>query len=261
MACCADYQTQRHAFHDLLRSDSPVKVLLYQGASGSGKTTLIESCLQEIPPEIQHIPFTFRPGCDTSLAEIFHRTCENIGWDDMPDFRREVERRQSVIDVSLRGSTQIGSYNTIQVVLQAPDVAQQKDNQFQLTRAWFNDINRRGRMTLMVFDGFEKAPLETQDWINGPFLGRVVLHSSLRVVISGQQIPDSHNIEWGHCCQRHELYGVPEAHHWLPVIQEMGREFPPRIGDPLSWLAGVCHALKGVPSEIIKIIENLPVKS
>jgi hypothetical protein len=259
MPCCANYQTQRDAFHNFLRPESPAKILLFRGQSGSGKTTLVETCLKEKSREVPHIPFTFRPGLGVDLAEIFHRTGDHIGWEKMDHFNQEVDRmNRAPAPVQVRGGTQIGSYNSIQVILQADSPTQRNQNQVQLTRAWFNDLQSQAQILLIVFDGFEKAPQEVQEWIAGPFLERVVVQPYLRVLVTGQQIPESHNIEWGHCCEQFDLWGIPDANHWKPVIEEMGRCFPDSIHNPDDWLAGVCHALKGNPSEIIKIIEGLP---
>jgi hypothetical protein len=71
-------------------------------------------------------------------------------------------------------------------------------------------------------------------------------------------VPNPHNIEWGHCCTHHELYGVPEAAHWLPVVEALGRTIP--VDNPRDWLAGVCHALGGAPDAIMQVIQGLPPK-
>jgi hypothetical protein len=80
--------------------------------------------------------------------------------------------------------------------------------------------------------------------------------ATVRVVVAGQQVPDEHNIEWGQCCSKHELFGVLEAKHWMPVVKEMKRRLPVEPGE--VWLAGICHARNGRPDEIMKIIKALP---
>jgi hypothetical protein len=71
-------------------------------------------------------------------------------------------------------------------------------------------------------------------------------------------VPDAHNIEWGHCCAHHELFGVREAEHWLPVVEAMGRYIP--VDPPEKFIAIVCQALNGAPKDIMQIIEGLPRK-
>jgi hypothetical protein len=127
-----------------------------------------------------------------------------------------------------------------------------------LTDAWFNDLAELSQLIVFLFDTYDHAPTEVQEWLSGPFLARVIHVPTVRVVVAGQVVPDRNNIEWGHCCVMHDLDGVREPHHWLPIVQRMNRRIPPSR-EPLSWLAGVCDAYKGDPQNIIKVIEGLPL--
>jgi hypothetical protein len=69
------------------------------------------------------------------------------------------------------------------------------------------------------------------------------------VVVAGQNLPDRSNIEWGRHCVSYDLYGVEEAQHWLPIVQAKNKHIP--FDAPLTWLAGVCHALRGDPKSIM----------
>ncbi len=76
-------------------------------------------------------------------------------------------------------------------------------------------------------------------------------------MLAGKEVPDNTNIEWGNYCVLHDLFGVREAEHWLPVVTALGR----RVPEPaLIYLAGICHALKGHPDDIMKVIQGLPSK-
>jgi GTPase SAR1 family protein len=256
---CVNYLTQRQAFHDFLRLESPIRILLYRGQSGSGKTTLLNTCLHEKPIDILSTPFTFREGTNLNIGEVLYRIGEQIGWNFMTSFNQEVQHLYTPVSVQVHGISQIGSHNSIDMVLQSETISRRKDNQENLTHAWFMDIHRRAKMILIVFDVYENAPIEMQDWISGPFLKRLVDEPYMRVLIAGRTIPDPNNIEWGNWCQCHDLYGIRDVQHWKPIIKEMKHYIPYGEHDSDVWLEGVCHALKGNPSEIIKIIEGLPL--
>ncbi len=163
---------------------------------------------------------------------------------------------QQATSVNIDRNWLLGINNHISVALHADNPQDRSYRRAALTEAWFEDVQQLAEPFLVVFDTYEAATAEIQEWLSGPFLARVATADPLRVVIAGQTVPDKLNIEWSQCCHEHRLYGVPEARHWLPVIEAMGRYIPDE--PPLIWLAGVCHALQGKPAEIIKIIEGLP---
>jgi len=82
---------------------------------------------------------------------------------------------------------------------------------------------------------------------------------TLRLVLAGQEVPDNEiNADWPDICCLHDLYGVRQAEHWLPVVEAMGRVFPPDIEKPRDYLAGICMAMEGRPADIKKWIEAFP---
>jgi hypothetical protein len=97
---------------------------------------------------------------------------------------------------------------------------------------------------LLVMDTFEKAETAVKLWVTGPLLARIARLPSLRIVLAGQEVPDADSIEWGDYCH--------------PVVEALGKIIPVR--DPESWLAGVCHAHKGRPLEIMQSIQSLPTR-
>jgi hypothetical protein len=149
-----------------------------------------------------------------------------------------------------------GINNHISVALQNESQDVREHRRVALTEAWFDDLRNFDQPVLFALDTYEQATIEVQEWISGPFLSRASQSQQVRVLVAGQKVPDEKNIEWGHCCETRHLYGVPEAEHWLPVVQAMGRYFPD--SNPLSWLAGACHISKGNPSMIMQMIQTLP---
>ena len=108
---------------------------------------------------------------------------------------------------------------------------------------------------LLSLDSYEQTNSEVRDWVEGPFLASVPQVPTLRILLAGQKSPDPQNIQWSHCCEARDLYGVRDAADWLPVAQAMGCRID--VPDALSWLAGVCAAFEGNPSKIVKFLEPL----
>jgi hypothetical protein len=253
MPLLADYHEQCGAFTALLQPTCQANILLFSGASGSGKTTLVNACLDKVPAHVTSIPIQMR-GSATTVPEIFRRVGEKRAWRKMNNF---IAALQTIPQVLVDTNRLIGIGNQINVALDAPP-ADRDQRRATLTHAWFDDLRALDDLLLIALDTYEDATPEVQQWIAGPFLACAVEIPSLRILIAGQKVPNPHNIEWGSCCTHHELYGVPEAEHWLPVIEAMGRYIP--VDPPETWLAGVCHALKGAPKDIMQVIEGLPSK-
>jgi energy-coupling factor transporter ATP-binding protein EcfA2 len=253
----ADYENERSAFAALAQRDCDCRILLLRGESGSGKTSLLTHCQAGIPATARHVPIQLR-GSTVDVAEIFYRAGRAVSWERLKQFTGQVAQLQQAASVKIDRNWLLGINNHISVALQADNPLDRAYRRAALTEAWFADVAALPEPLLMVFDTYEQGTAETREWLDGPFLARVATVDQMRVVIAGQSVPDRHNIEWGNCCREHRLYGVPEARHWLPVIEALGHYIPNE--SPLNWLAGVCHALQGKPADIIKVIERLPLR-
>lgn len=228
---------------------------MFRGSSGSGKTTLLNACLEDLPPSVRHVPIQLR-GNAVSVAEVFYRSGDRLEWDCLPNFTEQVATLSSAPDVQLNRNWLTGINNQISIALHAENPTDREERRAALTHAWFRDIHEFDRLLLMSLDTYEQATTDVKDWISGPFLARATRCKQMRVLLAGREIPDPHNIEWGECCASHDLYGVPEAEYWLPVVHALGRRIP--VEPALTWLAGVCHARCGRPDEIMTIIKSLP---
>jgi len=252
----ADYEAPRQAFRALFEPECDCRILLVRGESGSGKTTFLAHCREQMPSHVPCLPIELR-GSAVGVPEFFSRSGRWLGWSHMSHFKRRVTELSGGSLVQVDGNMLVGMNNSINIALHADTVADREERRTALTDAWFDDLDAVGQPTLVVFDTYEQATSEVMDWLSGPFLARVAQVKPLRVVVAGQKVPESHTIEWGHCCDTQELLGVTEARHWLPVVRALGRRIaadPPEI-----WLAGVCFTLKGNPGEIIKVIQRLPL--
>jgi hypothetical protein len=253
----ANYRDERAAIESLSLEGCEKRILLFHGASGSGKTTLLSHCGMQFPKLLQ-VPIQLRAG-SVGVAEILSRSLDRLGADRLPRLLQRVEQLQSA-RVEIEGNRSFGINNRIEVALNSNGVADRDDRRVSLTEALFEDLRMFERPLLFVFDTYDQAGTEVQEWISGPFLARTAGVIQVRVLIAGQIVPSANNIEWGGCCKLHRLIGVPDAQEWLPIFEHMGRVVPKPTDSSLSWLEGACHVLHGDPSRIMQMIEGLPVR-
>jgi energy-coupling factor transporter ATP-binding protein EcfA2 len=253
----ANYERERELFAELLASDPPHRILLFSGESGVGKSTLLRSCVELVPINIRCIPIELR-GAAVGVAEIFYRLGGHIGWNRLENFQRKLFSLEPGAIVQTGKNWLAGIQNQINVSLYSHNLVDRSDRTAALTEALFNDLANSRQLVVLTFDTFDAANTEASEWLAGPLLERVARAKTTRVVIAGQTVPNVNNIEWGTCCELRNLTGIADHNHWLPIVDKLKRLIP---HDPqLSWLSGVCDALRGNPAKIMQVIEGLPLR-
>jgi energy-coupling factor transporter ATP-binding protein EcfA2 len=257
MSILADYQNERQAFDALLHTHCDKRILVFYGESGSGKTSLLSHCRERARQQegIFCVNIDLK-GTAVSVAEIFSRTGDRLGWERLSNLQQQVADLQNLPGISgaeMDRIRQTGFGNQINVTLQVNDPTDREQRRVALTESLFEDIKGFEHPVVFIFDTFEQASTEVQDWVGGSFLARVERVHQVRILVAGQRVPDENNIDWGYCCTTHHLRGVPQAEHWLPIVEAMELRVP--APDPLSWLRGICGVLKGQPSEIMKYLK------
>jgi hypothetical protein len=253
----ADCIPEREEFSRLLQADGKKRIVIFQGESGTGKTSLLKACLENLPEYILHVPLNFKGGA-ISVSEILSRTGSELSWERLVNFRSQVAELSKTPHITVDGNRLIGINNKITVALEAESPKDLEERRVALTDAWFEDIHSINNVILISIDTFEQATLETFEWISGPFLYRAARSKNLRVLLAGQKVPDHHEhaSEWGNCCTAFQLVGIENAELWDPVIKLLGYVIPAE--HPEDFMKGICKALKGKPSEIMKMIEGFP---
>jgi hypothetical protein len=255
MSTLANYREQQAAFAALLEPHCERRILMFRGESGSGKTALMTACRASVMLDVSHLAMDLR-GSTVNVPEILSRSVIRLGGlAKLRNFTARVAALSRVPALNLADNTLKGTQNQIEVVVKDAGPIEREERYVQLTEAWFQDLEQIERPLLMILDTYEQANQEVQDWIGGPLLGRAADTHALRVALAGQQVPDT-RIDWSHCCEIHDLYGVKEAHHWLPVVEALGYRVP--VEPPEVYLAGICLAREGNPGEIMKIIKTFP---
>lgn len=249
----ADYVEERALFDALLLAETQHRILLFQGESGMGKSRLLMACLEKVT-SIRHIPVDFK-GTAVSVAEVFYRTGDRLGWEHFPHFLAAIGTLEGPQAVKIDSNRLLGINQKIELALTIEKVDDRERQVAELTKAWFGDLLNLGFDLLFIFDTYEQATEPVQRWLAGPFLVRAAGNPRLRVLIAGQKVPESRNIEWGYCCQTRQLAGVRDPAHWESVVTALNRHIPYSLRD---YLAGICQAYSGRPDAIMNFIEGLP---
>ncbi len=248
----ANYHKERTAFARLWERQCRERILLLRGQVGYGKSSLLTHCRQSGPDSIFPV-FVNCKRDGINPAEIFRLAAVQVGRDRFPAFSQCL--RQHNVEIS--GNRIEGSGNQISVVLGSGSEQERKERLVWLTDAWLRDLSQLDRPLLLVVDTYEKAGADLQSWLLSVLVLLPRACKQLRVVIAGQEVPDTNTCEeWADCCCEHELKGVPEAEHWLPVIKDRGFRVPEE--PPLIFLSGICRALAGNPAKILEVIETFP---
>lgn len=254
----ANYHSERAAFEALWQQSCDKRVLFYRGRSGSGKSTLLKICRKKTPETVHKLLINFSDA-EIRVADIFALIVDCLGWERLSQFRQQLTHYNTQLIGKIENNTIEGDSNIINQVINVGSPEERKDRQVHLTAAWLQDMHTLDKPFLLTMDTYESSIAEVQDLIHR-ILMRIKKLSFLRLVVAGQTVPDVNSCaEWTDYCQLHDLFGVLEAKHWLPVVEQMGRKFPAEVADnPLNFLAGICYAMKGHPTEIKKLIEAFP---
>ena len=254
----ANYKTELSLYDNLCNDIEDMKILLYEGKSGYGKTTLLRHCLNKPKNKILNVKFCFKSGA-ISIGEIFFKTIATLGETKFVEFNKALNSLSTELVVNVSNIEQLGTKNRIELALYAHDESDKKFRELLLTEAWWKDLQAINSKVVFVFDTFEKVGNNLNDWIISSFLPRIPYLKNVKVVIAGQNVPDSNNIDWGEYCKHIILQGISNPHEWVSIIEQKNKSINFTV-DSINWLHGVCNALQGSPALILKIIDDLPEK-
>jgi hypothetical protein len=239
----------------LLEPDPRFRILVLFGKEPkTGKTWLIRHFRESLPPDVDHAAIDADPQFD-NVGELMEEAVRELGENRLLHYVAETRRSKGPLKSVISDNQQIGFINKISVSL----AFDPKEQRRRLTEAWLRDLKTLTRPLLISVDGYESASEEEKAWFRASLLPGVRDAPLLRVVIAGREAPEPHS-SWASLCGRpHELRGVPEAKHWMPIVADLNRRIPVEPQEPYVQLASdLCH---GNPDLIFKWIAALPERS
>jgi len=239
----ANREYELRLFDRMIAGQTGERILLLEARGEMGKSTLLTAFERRCPADIPCVLIDLK-GQANGLHEVFYRLCDALGWEQFPHF---VQCVQGLAQITVCRNILVGGQ--IQVALQAPDEAGRQARRAELTQALFDDLHAwRGRLVL-IFDTYEQADPEVQDWLAGPCLGRVRRMANLVVVIAGRRVPKESS-EWAACCCHHRLGNIEDVEAWWTYVNRQG--LPVRR----EWVEGYCVALQGHPGQMVKMLAS-----
>lgn len=247
----ANYKAEQDQFRQLLKADSPIRILWFYGEPGIGKSRLVRACLNAIPSEISYIPFT--NAGSTTVDDILLQVGRRIRWQPLTNLPREA----AFFGQSAEGMVSEATYPELNVVQshikQALDVAdpvERNSRSQNLTEAWLADLQKLTTPFLLILDNMEQASQELDEWLRRHMLPKVAEVPLLRFLIASEK-PPTPDLSWQTWAKIIQLKGIPDPTAWLPVAQALGRNVT------LEYLAGACKLTDGNPAQMVNFIQMI----
>ncbi len=243
----ANYKKEQTLFSEFIASDNDPHILLFQGESGSGKSHLVEHCLASVP-KMPSLLLKMQSGSD-SIPALFTNMGRRCGWQNLPHFTNTVanlvEEPTSIDDPVW----QAGMYRHLRKVGKIGDLESRLSRYQLLSDAWFADATQFDTPFLLAIDTYENVTDIFDRWFSEDFLIGVAQSGQMRVLVSGQSLPQE-QVDWSFCASLRQLEGILKAEVWMEWAQKMGYQPP-----SLEYLAGIVTALKGNPGQITAMIQ------
>lgn len=219
----ADRKPEIEFFCDMLAGRTDSHILLIQAASGKGKTDLLHRFAHECADDVCLIRLDLK-GAEKGIAQVLGVFRDKLGADAFPRFHAALARLDPSVNVT--NNTALAGKMDIAVVLNV-DEQTRKIRLEMLEAAFFDDLCAACTVPIVViFDTFEKAPPDLQNWLGGAFLSHVFRIPHVRIVIGGQRVPERTMEEWEEVCDRRELSDIDDVDAWHTFVQETHLPFP-----------------------------------
>jgi hypothetical protein len=233
----ANREDELRRFDLMMIGETDKRFLILQADGGMGKTTLLAEFMKRCPTHTSCAAIDLK-GKSIGLHEVLYKLCDALKWEHFPTFAACVEG-QGLGRVIIADNVIIGR-SGIEVALRAPDEGDRAARRAELTRAFFTDLRTIRRRLLLIFDTFDDAPPDVQEWLQSSFLTFACNTPDLIVVIAGRVVPKE-SIEWGRFCIYHSLLPIPNPEPWQVYADHIGAVLH------LDGIRVLCDLLEGHP--------------
>ena len=239
---------------DLLQPAARQRILLLQSGSGYGKSLLLEAyrAVIEARGHAWAAIKLDRGGVDA--VDLLAALCHQWGWQYFHRFHAALSRLATPASVEVSRNVQIG-FSRSQINL-PENPAQRRAQMHELAQAWFADAQAylpADRPAVILIDTYNRAGAagsqatvneELHGWMEDVFLTQVQHTPALRLILAGQQVPESSLTPWERCCQRLVLGPIHSADDWQDYAQHVGAHVTRET------ISAFCHTEGGHPYTI-----------
>lgn len=236
-----DRQEEKYLFRKFLRENNEKCILLIEAPSGLGKTQLMFEFQRIAQAEgVRHAMLDVS-GVGGVVSEFLAAVCEEWPECSFEKFRDRLRAfQQPSADVEVSRVIQIGRPQ-IYVAIDAPAETTRRERLRQLTEALVKDIRdwvSDGVQAVLLVDTYDPGVVTRglKQWMEGVFLAHVRRTPGLRVVISGQKVPQR-SLMWESACNRLQLEPIDNPEDWMEYVEAEG------IKANITVVSAFCHTL------------------
>jgi hypothetical protein len=221
-----DRQDVIELFHQMMKPDSPFRILRMLGEAKSGKTYLITKVFPFLAHEDHraecHIIDLRHP--TQNILDILHTlACLLGGSGSFPAYHsalREWRRRPRVLINRV-----FTAFSRMRIT--APDAASEERMMIRcLTGEFVADIRNLNRPSLLLlFDAIDGANEHTRNWLMNTLLVQLARLDRIRILVAGRQVPEPSG-SYATICRSYELLPVRDEQAYIAYCREVGATLP-----------------------------------
>ena len=239
---------------DLLQPAARQRILLLQAGSGYGKSLLLETYQADIEDRGHALAVIKLDRGGVDAVDLLAALCHQWGWARFPRFHTALSLLAMPATVEVSRNVQIG-FSRSQINL-PENPAQRRAQMHELALAWFEDVQAglpADRPAVILIDTYNRAGTaerlatvseELHGWMEDGFLIQVQHTPALRLILAGQQVPESGLTSWERCCRRHVLGPIRNPDDWQRFAEHVGARVTREI------ISAYCHTEGGHPYAI-----------
>lgn len=238
---CIDREEEIQQLLEGCQRKTAERIFLVQSEGGWGKSVLLREFVERHPKDFPIALVDFR-NPDLSFSRFLYNICDWVSWEKFPTFVEVVERLSLSPSVNIANNRFLGA-NRIDAILNGVDHVTHDLRQEELTRAFFKDIRKAGRITIII-DVFENCDIALGGWMTQSFLPNVHRSKQLTVVVAGITVPVP-TLSWD--ARKISLKGIPLS-HWKSYVETQ------QLRISSEDLAAYWKALEGHPLRMLQLL-------
>lgn len=209
-------------FHQLMRADSPQRVLRLMGQAKLGKSHLLTKVFPGMARQEQaacrHAILDLRSQAQ-GIPDVLHSACAQLGDEGFGGYLAEYRAWRNRPRVEASGLQALFS----KISISAHDETDESRRVIpDLTRAFVNDLWARPHQpVLLLFDAVDNAAESTRDWLMDALLVQLATLPHVRCVVAGRTLPDAAG-GYAAVCHSYELQPVTEEEAYIDYCRSQG---------------------------------------
>jgi hypothetical protein len=246
----ANRDDERRLFVRMIGRQVRERILLIEAQSETGKTELMER-FAEISRTDNTVHVNLKLA-KTGVAYVFWRIRESLGEDCFPKYKMAMQGIYSPLNVNI-SDNELSDDARIQFAIWN-DIPHSKLHLQQLFEALIEDLRNINRQIVMLFDTFDKADEELQEWVTGSLLVAVARNApNVIAVVAGQNVP-RRELEWWPCTRKVDGLGpITDFQAWYSFVQKCNLP----VALSTNQVKEIVESNKGMPKAVQDSIQTL----